>query len=84
MQKIESGGRILVRLETDEAPFVEGTQRIACHRKGCCRFERLYLNDGGYEEVQTECHSAGLLGQKRILARNDRTVWVIQCCVVKV
>ena len=61
MQKIESGGRILLRLETDEAPFVEGTQRIACHRKGCCRFERLYLNDGGYEEVQTECHSAGLM-----------------------
>ena len=39
MQKIESGGRILVRMATEEAPYVEGTQRISCHRKGCCRLD---------------------------------------------
>jgi hypothetical protein len=60
MQKIESGGRLLVRMATEEAPYVEGSQRIACQRKGCYRLDRLYLPDGGYEEVHSECQCAGL------------------------
>ena len=51
MQKQESGGRIQVRIATNTRP---------CQRKGCCGVERLYLRDGGYEEVIKECHSVSL------------------------
>jgi hypothetical protein len=61
MQKTESGGRIQVRMATAESPFGEVINRIPCQRQGCCRLERLYLRDGGYEEVMTECHSVALL-----------------------
>ena len=51
MQKLESGGRIQVRMATNT---------MSCQRTGCCRVERLYLRDGGYEEVMKECHSVSL------------------------
>ena len=60
MQKIESGGRIQVPMATGQSPFGEGMNRRPCQVEGCCRLERLYLPDGGYEEIQTDCHSVGL------------------------
>jgi hypothetical protein len=61
LEKIESGGTIQVWMATEEAYSPENTQAIVCQGKGCCRIERLYLEDGGYEEIQTECKSVRML-----------------------
>ena len=57
MDKIESGGTIQLSMAIGDSSVVVGgcMESQLCQRKGCCRLERLYLCDGGYEEVQTEC-----------------------------
>jgi hypothetical protein len=60
-KKIASGGTIQVWMATEEPFSPANTQALACQGKGCCRIERLYLEDGGYEEIQTECKSVRLL-----------------------
>ena len=63
MDKIKSGGTIQLSIGVigdSSAEVGKGTEREVCQRKGCCRLERLYLCDGGYEEVQTECYALRL------------------------
>ena len=69
-----------VRMATAQSPFGDGMNRRPCQSKGCCRRERLYLPDGGYEEIQTECHSVGLpqnVFKKRAARMVSCTVY---CC----
>ena len=61
LEKIESGGTIQVWMTTEEPISPANRQANACQGIGCCRIERLYLEDGGYEEIQTECKSVRLL-----------------------
>jgi len=61
LEKKESGGTIQVWMATEEPISPANTQAIACQGKGCCRIERLYLEDGGYEEIRTECKSVQML-----------------------
>jgi len=61
LEKNESGGTIQVWMATEEPISPANTQAIACQGKGCCRIERLYLEDGGYEEIRTECKSVRML-----------------------
>ena len=57
MQQIESGGTIDVCMAHVEASLCDLTNRVACRSEGCVMLERLYLADGGFEEVQTDYHS---------------------------
>ena len=59
MEKIESGGTIQLSMAIGNSSVGVGggMDSQLCQRKGCCRLERLYLCDGGYEEVQTECYA---------------------------
>jgi predicted RNase H-like nuclease (RuvC/YqgF family) len=59
MDKIESGGTIQLSMAIGDSSVVVGggMKSQHCERKGCCGLERLYLCDGGYEEVQTECYA---------------------------
>ena len=56
MPKIESGGILEVCMVRREAPEDESANSTACHREGCCGMERLYLANGGYEEVHKQCN----------------------------
>jgi hypothetical protein len=49
-----------VPMATGQSPFGEGMNRRPCQVEGCCRLERLYLPDGGYEDIQTDYYSVGL------------------------
>ena len=51
MQRIESGGRIEVCMAHVQPSLCDRTNRL----------ERLYLFDGGYEEVERECLSGQLI-----------------------
>jgi hypothetical protein len=61
MQQIESGGTIDVCMAHVEACLCDLTNRVSCRSEGCVRLERLYLADGGFEEVQTEYHSGRMI-----------------------
>ena len=61
LEKIESGGTIQVWMKTEEPISPANRQANACQGIGCCRIERLYLEDGGYEEIRTECKSVQML-----------------------
>ena len=54
-QWLQSGGTIEVCLAVGEAFLGASTNRKVCDRICCCRLERMYLAEGGFEEVQTEC-----------------------------
>ena len=55
MHRIESGGTIELCIGHVQASICHRTNREACRSEGCRSFERLYLADGGYEEVLREC-----------------------------
>jgi hypothetical protein len=55
MPRIESGGTIEVCLAGGELFLGTITNSEVCQRTGCCKLERLYLAEGVYEEVLTEC-----------------------------